>query len=105
MQARVPHRVSKVMEKVRSPSARPYRIPVGIALTVGGVVGFLPSGDLDDPTRARGTGAGRAGDPSTFGARGRLDQPEVKEVTIEKMKAFLLGWVARPKEYMARNLF
>ena len=42
MQARVPHRVSKVMEKVRSPSARPYRIPVGIALTVGGVVGFLP---------------------------------------------------------------
>src|SRR6188508_959977 len=42
LQARVPHRVSKVMEKVRSPSAKPFRIPLGIALTVGGVVGFLP---------------------------------------------------------------
>jgi hypothetical protein len=42
LQARVPHGVSKVMRKVRGPSAKPYRIPIGIALTVGGVVGFLP---------------------------------------------------------------
>ncbi len=30
------------MKKVRSPEAAPYRIPVGIALTAGGLVGFLP---------------------------------------------------------------
>jgi len=42
LQARVPHHVSKVMKKVRSPSAKPYRIPIGIALLGGGVVGFLP---------------------------------------------------------------
>ena len=42
LQERVPHGVSKVMKKVRGPSAKPYRIPIGIALTVGGVFGFLP---------------------------------------------------------------
>jgi hypothetical protein len=42
LQGRVPHGVSKVMKKVRGPSAKPYRIPIGIALTVGGVFGFLP---------------------------------------------------------------
>src|SRR6185503_11490793 len=42
LQERVPHGVSKVMKKVRGPSAKPYRIPLGIALTVGGVFGFLP---------------------------------------------------------------
>ena len=30
------------MRKVRSPAVAPYRIPVGIALTAGGVFGFLP---------------------------------------------------------------
>jgi hypothetical protein len=34
--------VARVVRKVRSPEAAPYRIPVGIALTAGGVVGFLP---------------------------------------------------------------
>ena len=34
--------MSKVMKKVRGPAAKPYRIPIGIALTVGGVFGFLP---------------------------------------------------------------
>jgi hypothetical protein len=42
LQERVPHRVARVMRKVRSPAVAPYRIPVGIALTAGGVVGFLP---------------------------------------------------------------
>ena len=42
LQAWVPDRVSKVVRKVRSPEAKPYRIPLGIALTAGGVVGFLP---------------------------------------------------------------
>ena len=42
LQTRVPDGVSKVMKKVRGPSAKPYRIPIGIALTVGGVFGFLP---------------------------------------------------------------
>lgn len=37
-----PDGVSKVVRKVRSPEAKPYRIPIGIALTAGGVVGFLP---------------------------------------------------------------
>ena len=30
------------MHKVRSPAAAPFRIPLGVALTAGGVVGFLP---------------------------------------------------------------
>ena len=30
------------MQKARSPAVAPYRIPAGIALTAGGVVGFLP---------------------------------------------------------------
>jgi hypothetical protein len=42
LQARVPHGVARVMRKVRSPAAAPYRIPVGVALTVGGCLGFLP---------------------------------------------------------------
>jgi len=42
LQAWVPDRVSKVVRKVRSSEAKPYRIPLGIALTAGGVVGFLP---------------------------------------------------------------
>ena len=42
LQEWVPDRVSKVVRKVRSPEAKPYRIPIGVALTAGGVVGFLP---------------------------------------------------------------
>ena len=42
LQERVPHGIAKVMGKVRSPSVKPYRIPVGVALTAGGVLGFLP---------------------------------------------------------------
>jgi hypothetical protein len=42
LQERLPGRVSGFMQKVRSPAVKPYRIPAGIALTVGGVVGFLP---------------------------------------------------------------
>jgi hypothetical protein len=39
---RLPHGAARMMRKVRSPGAKPYRIPAGVALTVGGVVGFLP---------------------------------------------------------------
>lgn len=39
---RLPAGVGRAMRKVRSPAAAPYRIPVGVALTVGGVFGFLP---------------------------------------------------------------
>lgn len=42
LQERVPDGIAKVMRKVRSPAVKPYRIPVGVALTAGGVVGFLP---------------------------------------------------------------
>jgi hypothetical protein len=42
LQEWVPDRVSKVVRKVRSPEAKPYRIPIGVALTAGGIVGFLP---------------------------------------------------------------
>jgi hypothetical protein len=42
LQERLPHRVSHFVRKVRSPAAAPYRIPAGIALTVGGIAGFLP---------------------------------------------------------------
>ena len=39
---RLPDRAVRVMRKVRAPEAATYRIPVGVALTVGGVFGFLP---------------------------------------------------------------
>ena len=39
---RLPGRVARAMNKVRSPEAAPYRIPAGVVLTVGGVFGFLP---------------------------------------------------------------
>ena len=42
LQERLPHHASWLMQKVRSPSAVRYRIPVGVALTAGGIVGFLP---------------------------------------------------------------
>src|SRR6188768_2566337 len=42
LQARMPDGVSRFMQKVRSPAVKPYRIPAGIALTAGGIVGFLP---------------------------------------------------------------
>ena len=42
LQEWVPHGVARVVRKVRSPAVAPYRIPVGVALTAGGVVGFLP---------------------------------------------------------------
>ena len=42
LQARLPQRVSRFMKKVRSPEVGPYRIPAGIALTAGGLFGFLP---------------------------------------------------------------
>jgi hypothetical protein len=42
LQARLPDRISRLVGTVRSPAAKPYRIPAGIVLTVGGVVGFLP---------------------------------------------------------------
>ena len=42
LQARLPHHVSRFMQKVRGPAVAPYRIPAGIALTAGGIVGFLP---------------------------------------------------------------
>ena len=42
LQEWVPQRVARLVRKVRSPAAARYRIPVGIALTAGGVVGFLP---------------------------------------------------------------
>ncbi len=42
LQARLPYRISLFVQKVRSPAVAPYRIPAGIALTLGGVVGFMP---------------------------------------------------------------
>jgi hypothetical protein len=39
---RLPGGVLRFMKKIRSPEAAPYRIPAGIALTAGGIVGFLP---------------------------------------------------------------
>jgi hypothetical protein len=42
LQQRLPDGVARVVKKVRSPAAAPYRIPMGIALMAGGVVGFLP---------------------------------------------------------------
>ena len=42
LQARMPGGVSRLMGKIRGPAVAPYRIPVGVALTAGGVLGFLP---------------------------------------------------------------
>ena len=38
----LPDSAARAMRKVRSPAAARYRIPIGVALTVGGVFGFLP---------------------------------------------------------------
>ena len=42
LQERLPDGLSRFMKKVRSPAAAPYRIPAGVALTTGGLFGFLP---------------------------------------------------------------
>jgi hypothetical protein len=42
LQERVSHGAARVIRTVRSPKVAPYRIPVGLALTVGGVFGFMP---------------------------------------------------------------
>ena len=42
LQARLPERIARFVGKVRSPAARPYRIPIGVGLIGGGIVGFLP---------------------------------------------------------------
>jgi hypothetical protein len=42
LQQRLPNSVSRLMDKLRGPAVAPYRIPVGVALTVGGCLGFLP---------------------------------------------------------------
>jgi hypothetical protein len=42
LQERLPDKIARFIGKVRSPAAAPYRIPIGIALIGGGVVGFLP---------------------------------------------------------------
>jgi hypothetical protein len=39
---RLPDGAARVARKVRAPEAAPYRIPAGVALTVGGVLGFMP---------------------------------------------------------------
>jgi hypothetical protein len=40
--SRLPRRVSSAVRFVRQPSGRRLRIPLGILLTLGGIVGFLP---------------------------------------------------------------
>ena len=39
---RLPDGAARVVRKVRAPEAAPYRFPAGVALTVGGVLGFMP---------------------------------------------------------------
>lgn len=42
LQQRLPERIARFVGKVRSPGAKPYRIPIGVGLIGGGVIGFLP---------------------------------------------------------------
>ena len=70
-----PDGVARVMRKVRSPAVAPYRIPVGIALTAGGVVGFLPIlGFWMVPLGLAVLAARRAGDAAAAGAAPGEDQ-------------------------------
>ena len=39
---RLPERVARLIHKVRSPGGAAFRIPLGIVLIAGGLVGFLP---------------------------------------------------------------
>jgi len=39
---KLPTRIGSTVRYVRQPSARYLRVPVGVALTFGGLVGFLP---------------------------------------------------------------
>jgi hypothetical protein len=42
LEERLPEGAARIIRKVRSPRVKPYRIPAGVALIAGGVVGFLP---------------------------------------------------------------
>lgn len=42
LQARLPHRFARWLAALRRPKARMARIPLGVLLMVGGVLGFLP---------------------------------------------------------------
>ena len=42
LQARLPEGIGRFVGKVRSPAAKPYRIPIGVGLIGGGIIGFLP---------------------------------------------------------------
>ena len=42
LQERLPDWPARILQKVRSPAADRYRVPAAIALTVGGVFGFMP---------------------------------------------------------------
>jgi hypothetical protein len=42
LQERMPDWPARMLKKVRSPAADRYRVPAAIALTVGGVFGFMP---------------------------------------------------------------
>jgi hypothetical protein len=42
LERRLPNGAARVVRKARSPAVAPYRLPVGVVLTVGGVLGFMP---------------------------------------------------------------
>ena len=88
LQERMPDGVSRVMQKVRGPAVARYRIPVGIALTVGGVFGFLPVlGILDGAARACRDRPGRAGDAPAAGAPGGARQSQAFAEVLSGVRA------------------
>ena len=84
LQEWLPNGVSIFVRKMRSPAVAPYRIPAGIVLTLGGVVGFLPILGFQDgaarPGRAR---AGRAGDAPADGPAAGEDQWQADAVEFQ----------------------
>jgi hypothetical protein len=42
LERRLPDWPARLMRQIRSPAAERYRIPAAVALTVGGLFGFLP---------------------------------------------------------------
>jgi hypothetical protein len=42
LEKRLPRRLARIVDWLRRPSSRRYRVPAAIILIIGGLVGFLP---------------------------------------------------------------
>ncbi len=76
LQDHMPDWAGRNLDRLRQPEAVWVRVPAGIALTGGGVLGFLPVlGILDAADRPCAAGLRRAADAPAAGPRAAFHQP------------------------------